>query len=261
MPSSPQSMHEGEHSPREFFSRHAKDYAKSESHALGSDLAMLIDDLQPRPSELALDVATGTGFTAMALASQVREVVAIDLTQEMLDQARRLATERGITNVRFEGGEASDIRYPDSSFDIVTTRRAAHHFRDVPAFLREARRVLLPGGRLGLVDMSPPEGCEEFFNLIERLRDATHVKALSPGEWKRMLAGSGLKVMSEKLLPERIAFEDWLYPVKMGGKEEASVRQEWQRAPENIWRLLDAREHDGLVEGWTKTRIVLVARK
>jgi ubiquinone/menaquinone biosynthesis C-methylase UbiE len=249
-------MPEGEHSPREFFSRHAEDYAKSKSHALGFDLTTLVDDLQPRRSELALDVATGTGFTAMALASRVKEVVAIDLTQEMLDQAKKLATERGITNVRFEKGEASDIRYPDSSFDIVTARRAAHHFRDVPAFVREARRVLLPGGRLGLADMSPPEGCGEFFNL-----DATHVKALSLGEWRGMLAESGLKVMSEKLLSERIAFEDWLYPVTIGGKEEAAVRQEWQRAPEKIWQLLHVQEHDGQVKGWIRTRMVLVARK
>ena len=254
-------MPKPEHSPREFFSKHAEDYAKSESHSRGSDLATLIDTLRPTSSDVALDVATGTGFTAMALAPRVKLVVATDLTEEMLDQARKLAGERGITNIRFERAEAEDLPFADSSFDIVTTRRAAHHFQDVPAFLREARRVLRQGGRLGIVDMAPPEGSEEFFNRIERLRDFTHVKALSPKEWRRLVAKAGLTITVEQLLPEQIPFERWLYPVAMGGQEEALIRSEWEKATKNIRSLLEVQERDGLIGGWTKVRIVLVAKK
>ncbi len=254
-------MREPEHSPREFFSKHAIDYARSESHAHGADLATLIEVLRAKPSEIVLDVATGTGFTAMAIAPLVKRVVATDLTEEMLDQARRLAAERGITNIGFERAEAADLPFSDSSFDIVTTRRAAHHFHDLPAFLREARRVLRPDGRLGIVDMSPPEGSEEFFNRIERLRDFTHVKALSSKEWRQLVANAGLTTTSEQLLLEQIPFERWLYPVAMGGEEEALIRSEWGRAAQNVRSLLEVQEHHGLVEGWTKARIVLVAVK
>jgi ubiquinone/menaquinone biosynthesis C-methylase UbiE len=254
-------MPKPEHSPSEFFSKHAEDYAKSESHARGSDLPTLIDKLRPASSEIALDVATGTGFTAVALAPRVKQVVATDLTEEMLDQAKKLAGERGIANIRFERADAADLPFADSSFDIVTIRRAAHHFQDVPAFLLEAKRVLRHGGRLGIVDMSPPEGSEEFFNRIERLRDLTHVRALTPKEWRQLVANAGLAITSEQLLPEQIPFERWLYPVAMGGREEALIRGEWGKATPNVRTLLEVKEHGGLVEGWTKVRIVLVANK
>ena len=167
-------------SPKDFFSKHAEDYANSESHAHGSDLSRLVELLDPKPNEIALDVGTGTGFTAMEIAHRVSRVVAIDITEEMLQQARKLAAERGILNIQFEKGDALEVPYNESSFDVVTTRRAAHHFVDVGKFLGEAARVLKDGGRLGIDDMSPPQGAKEFTNRIEILRDKTHTKLSAP---------------------------------------------------------------------------------
>ncbi len=212
-------------------------------------------------SEVALDVATGTGFTAIALAKKVGHVTGIDVTDEMLDQATRLARVKGATNVRFELGNALKIGYPQSCFDIVTTRRATHHFKDVPLFLREARRVLRPGGRLGIVDMSPPEGAEAFSNKIEILRDSSHVEAFTPQAWKAMVSRAGFRIVSAEVLGEPVSFEKWLYPVELGGKEEESIRLEWKSAPTRVKRLLKAEVRDGVVSGWTKSRIILVASK
>lgn len=254
-------MPSGTRSPTVFFSKHASDYAKSASHAHGSDLAALVAALSPRPSETILDVATGTGFTAIEVSPLVNSVVATDLTTEMLAQAKRLARERGVTNIGFEEADASDLPHRDSSFDIVTTRRAPHHFRDIPLFLREARRVLRRGGRLGIADMSPPEECETFFNRIERIRDDTHVKALSPTQWLASVRRAGFTVASTEILSDKVSFEGWLYPVKMGGTEEASIRRAWAKAPPKVRRILEVRETQNVVEGWTKTRIVLVAKR
>ena len=251
----------GRGSVRRFFAEHAQDYSKSKSHAQGADLEALIGDLKPRKSEVALDVATGTGFTAVALAGRVGHVTGIDMTDEMLVQAGRLARERGRTNVRFELGDAMKIGYPNSSFDIITTRRATHHFEDVPRFLREAKRVLRPGGRLGIVDMSPPEGAEAFSNRIERLRDGSHVRAFTPAAWKSMVARAGFHIQSSEVLGEPVTFEKWLYPVEAGGREEDAIRRAWGSARPKVKRLLVASFEEGAIKGWTKFRIILIAAK
>lgn len=243
-----------------FFGVHAGDYAKSQSHAQGADLIALVAALKTRPTDTALDVATGTGFTAIALANGVKHVVGIDVTNEMLGEARKLASAKGLSNVEFVIGDALRMKFASSAFDIVTTRRATHHFQDVPKFLHEASRVLKPGGRLGVVDMSPPEGAEAFSNKIEKLRDASHVEAFTPNRWKSMVTEASFQIRSLQVLGEHISFKRWLYPVELGGVEEASVRSAWREVGPEVRRLLRA-EANGDIKGWTKSRIVLVAFK
>src|SRR5579863_3212842 len=89
-----------------FFGAHAGGYAKSGSHAQGPDLAVLLDELAPKKEDLVLDVATGTGFTAAALAPLVKHVTGIDLTFEMLDEAKKLIASKGITNIDLRRGDA-----------------------------------------------------------------------------------------------------------------------------------------------------------
>jgi ubiquinone/menaquinone biosynthesis C-methylase UbiE len=244
-----------------FFAQHAEDYSRSQSHARGSDLDALLAALRPRRTDVALDVATGTGFTAVSLARSVKHVVGIDLTKEMLVKARQFAHAQGVVNITFQTGDALSLEYPDSSFDIVTTRRATHHFEDVPKFLLEAKRVLKHRGRLGIVDMSPPKGAERFMNRIEILRDGSHVEAFTPEAWKSMVSQAGLRILSSQVLEERIQFERWLYPVESGGKEERAVRAAWRSASPLTRRLLQAQVVGGAVRGWTKARIILVASK
>lgn len=250
-----------EGSVERFFGAHAEGYSKSHSHAHGADLAALLAALEPKPTDVALDVATGTGFTAVALAPLVTQVKGIDVTGEMLEEARRLASSEGLTNVTFELGDALDIGADDGSFDLVTTRRAAHHFADVPGFIREARRVLRPGGRLGVVDMSPPEGAEDFSNKIERLRDSSHAEAFTPSRWRSMLSEAGFEVLSSQVLAEPVTLEKWLYPVKAGGPEEKSIRAAWADVSPPTGELLHAGFEGGRLTSWTKSRVVLVATK
>ncbi len=248
-------------SVQRFFGKHAKDYSKSRSHAEGSDLAALMKALKPRSEEVALDVATGTGFTAMSLAKLAGHVTGVDMTDEMLGQARALAAKEGVANVRFELGDAMKLDYPKATFDIVTTRRATHHFEDVPKFLREAKRVLRTNGRLGVVDMSPPEGAEAFANRIERLRDRSHAEAFTPSAWKSMVQRAGFHIDSARVIDEPITFERWLYPVEPGGNEETTIRSAWNGASPKVKRLLGAKFDGGFIKRWTKSRIVLVASK
>src|SRR5713101_5956921 len=84
----------------------AQAYASSPIHSQGADLKWIVEAAALSGKELVVDVATGTGFTAFALAPYAHEVVGVDITRPMLEAAQRLATERQVTNVRFMQGDA-----------------------------------------------------------------------------------------------------------------------------------------------------------
>jgi len=247
--------------PETFFGKYAAAYTTSERHARGADLGLLVEALAPRPEERALDVATGTGHTALALAPHVREVVGLDATEAMLSEARKLAEGRGITNVRFQAGDAARLPFPDRSLQIVTSRRAPHHFPRIDAFLSEAARVLAPGGRLGISDMCPDPASSELLNHLERLRDPTHARALSNTEWAAGIARVGLPLTFLEITSDPMTLEDWLSPVPPGGREEAQVREALSRAPPAALQALKVRSEGGHVLGWEKRRIILVATR
>ena len=129
----------------EQFHRQAAKYAVSEAHSTGESLRILTAWAALGRHTLGLDIATGPGFTAFAIAEFCDTIVASDIAPGMLNQARKIAARRGIANVRFEIIDASDIPYPDASVDLVTCRTAPHHFRDIGKFLSEVHRVLRPG--------------------------------------------------------------------------------------------------------------------
>ncbi len=139
------------------FGAAAADYATSTVHAQRRTLAHLVELTKPQAHWRVLDVATGAGHMALALAPYVARVTASDITAEMLAETRRLAGERGFINFRTVRAKAEDLPFPDASFDLVICRLAAHHFDDPEAFVAEAYRVLMPGGVLGIVDNISPD--------------------------------------------------------------------------------------------------------
>lgn len=147
-------MEDIKESVRRQFSPVAAAYAASPVHAGGPDLAALVAAAEPTGRERALDVGSGPGHTALALAPHVAAVTALDLSQEMLDQGAALAAERGLSNVQFLRGDAERLDLPDAAFDIVTSRYSAHHYPRPAAVLREIARVLRPGGRLLLTSLA-----------------------------------------------------------------------------------------------------------
>jgi ubiquinone/menaquinone biosynthesis C-methylase UbiE len=120
-------------------------------------------------------------------------VTGIDVTPAMLDRARALAAERGIANVAWRTGDVLPLPYPDASFSLVVSRFAVHHFPDPVAVLREMRRVCMPGGRVVVVDVvaSPVPARAAAFNRMERLRDPSHVRALTLAELRELFADVG----------------------------------------------------------------------
>jgi len=183
---------------RESFGRAAAGYAVSRVHVGGLDLEAMVEAAGPtsalRGAKL-LDVGTGAGHTAFAFAPHVQSVEALDLTQQMLDQVQAGARARSLANVRCRLGDAEALPYPDAGFDIVTSRLCAHHFPDVPRFVREVARVLKPDGAFLLVDSMAPEDAanDTFFNAFELLRDPSHVRNHSRSQWQAMLGAAGFR--------------------------------------------------------------------
>src|SRR5262245_17737170 len=127
------------------FGSRAEAYLKSSVHARGADLDALEALIGERQDARAVDLGCGGGHVTFNVAPHVREVVAYDLSPEMLNVVAQSAKERGLTNVTTQQGVVETLPFPDGSFDLVLSRYSAHHWRDFDAALREAARVLKPG--------------------------------------------------------------------------------------------------------------------
>jgi demethylmenaquinone methyltransferase/2-methoxy-6-polyprenyl-1,4-benzoquinol methylase len=114
-------------------------------------------ELEPRSD--ALDVCSGTGDLAFALARRVGpqgSVVGCDFSEPMLALARRKAAERGAEAVRFEWADALELPYEDGSFHAVTAGFGVRNLADLERGLGEMARVLQPGGRLVILEITQP---------------------------------------------------------------------------------------------------------
>jgi SAM-dependent methyltransferase len=146
------------------------------------------------PTDTVLDVACGPGLVAAAFAQVARHVTGIDLTPAMIDRARALVRERGLSNVTLTVGDVRPLPYADGVFSLVVSRFAFHHFPDPGAVLREMVRVCAPEGRVVVADTaaSPDAARAAAFNRMEKLRDPSHARALSLGELTGLFAAAGL---------------------------------------------------------------------
>jgi len=157
-------------------------------------LDMIIDAAQPNQDDIVLDVACGPGIVVCAFAPHVRKAIGIDFTPAMLDQARKRAADKGVRNVGWDQGDAYSLPYPEGSFSIVVTRYSLHHLERPKKALREMMRVCAPGGRIVVVDAYAPEDAVKAaaYHRVEKLRDPSHVRALSLSELKGLFTGVGL---------------------------------------------------------------------
>lgn len=214
----------------------AERYGRGWARAAGPDLDWLAEALEPRRSDRALDLGAGAGHAAIAVAPHVAEVVATDPTPEMLAVAGRLAAERGLANIRFVEAAADALPFPDCSFDLAFSRHSVHHWPDPAAGFREVARVLRPGGRFVAIDTHGLEDgqVDAFLVTLELLRDPTHVRALAPSAWRRLLGEAGFEAEVVRTWENRHETEPWLANTDPAPWRADAVRALLRDAPAGI---------------------------
>lgn len=247
---------------RERFGPLAEGYRESALHAGGPDLELLLRWLDPRPTEHALDVATGGGHVALALARSGADVDACDLTPEMLEAAEGLLAENDC-RAHFVVGEATDLPYPDDTFDIVTCRIAAHHFADAQLFFNEVARVLRPGGRFGFQDQTlPPEGTSAVLtDAFERVRDPSHHQTYNFEGWQTLIGRAGLEIVHAELVDKQHDFAEWTARQDCSPETVAELEQMMVEAPEGMRRWLEPVYEGTRLVTFRNRHTVVLARK
>ncbi len=209
------------------FTRQAAAYAANPSVANPARVERLLRAVDPAADARVLDVAAGPGYMAMGFAACCREVVALDVTEAPLDLARRMAGERGLTNLRVLVGDAAHLPFENASFDVVVCCLALHHMEEPRRTLAEMARVCRAGGRIAAEDMIASEhaGRAAYHNHVETLRDPSHVQALPLSELLRLITAAGVEVESVYTDARPQAAEQWLANAQTPDEPAAEVRR------------------------------------
>jgi len=211
----------------------ASAYVTSAVHAGGADLDQMEALLAGRGLGRVLDLGCGGGHVSYRAAPHVGAVVAVDVTPTMLEGVAAEAARRGLANITVRQGAAEALPLDDAGFDAVLCRFTAHHWADVQAGLREARRVAKPGALGVFIDTVAPEAraLDTHLQAVELLRDPSHVRNYAASEWRAALvaAGWGVEEVTLRRLP--LGFAAWITRTQTPPEVVAAIQRLWAAAP------------------------------
>ncbi|MCC7361753.1 MAG: class I SAM-dependent methyltransferase [Anaerolineales bacterium] len=244
------------------FGAHAENYVVSSDHATSDSLERLTAVVPFEPGWRALDIATGGGHTALAVARRVQSVVATDLTPEMLAAAEGFIRGQGQANVTFREADAQALPFAAAEFDLATCRIAPHHFPDCARFVREMARVLRPGGYAVLIDNTVPAdpGAARHINAFEQLRDPSHHWAHTESDWLDFFAAAGLVVRHQERFRKARDFDDWTGMMGAPPAVKDQLRVMLLQAPAAAREALAPANVEGRLKFYL-TEIMLLAQK
>jgi len=194
----------------EQFGAAAARYRISPVHAGGPDLAALAEAVKDYGRPRVIDVGCGAGHAALAVAPFASSVLAVDMTEAMLDQTRSLAAERGAANLETRRADVEALPFADGAFDLTVSRYSVHHWSRPETGLAECLRV--SGGRFLVSDILgfADPGVDTFFQAVEMLRDASHIRDYTLADWRAMAGRAGARVRVLGTWPTGQELEDWV---------------------------------------------------
>jgi ubiquinone/menaquinone biosynthesis C-methylase UbiE len=194
--------------------------------------------------ERVLDSGSGPGALAFALAPHVREVVALDLVPELLEEGRRRADER-YPNVSFVEGDATSLPFELGAFDLAGSLRTLHHLARPELALAELVRVTRSGGRVLVIDQIAPvdPAAANELNIFERARDPSTSRVLAEVDLRGLFESNGLVLLRSEQEREPRDLDDYL---ELAGCEGDERQRAESLAPRGYtaelgWYLLERR--------------------
>lgn len=208
------------------FGPQAEAYVASEVHAAGADLERLGRLAATLRPTRALDLGAGGGHVAYALAPHSGEVVACDLSPEMIAAVAAEAGRRALTNISGTVAPAERLPFADAHFDCVASRFSAHHWSDLSRGLGEARRVLRRGGTAVFIDVVAPStaALDTHLQAVELLRDPSHARDYRTAEWTALLERAGFRIEAIQAWRLRMDFASWTRRIGTPPDAVAAIR-------------------------------------
>lgn len=225
----------------------------------------IIDLAEPAGDDHVVDLGAGTGLLTLALAPRVGELVAVDISERMLERLNNAVSSNGIVNVETSVADLRELPLDDESATLVVSNYAFHHLDDAgkELALAEARRILRPGGRLVICDMMfalsfasrdrrlvagkvaamlkrGPAGVMRILRNAGRLIAGRWEQPATPDTWERMLIARGFEDVRIELLEDEAAVAVARRPEVV----RSDARRAWDRSERTSRTLPRAADRD-----------------
>lgn len=212
-----------------------------------SSLQVIEDLARPTAHDALLDLETGVGDVAFAFAGSVKSVDAVDDRAEMIEEAGRLARELQVSGVVFSRADLYALPFDDGAFSLVVCRNGLHCLPEPVAALKEAVRVLSPGGRLVVFETHVSEAVDRPLNELAKLREPAHRRYYRLGEYRELFAAAGLRVDEEREDRRTVDLDYWLDAAGASHERRAIVQTRMQELPVKVQGAMDCAFADQLV--------------
>jgi SAM-dependent methyltransferase len=208
----------------------------------------VIEDLaRPTAHDALLDLETGVGEVAFTLAPAVKSVEAVDDRPEMIDEAGRLAQEMRASAVVFRRADLYALPFDGGAFSLVVCRNGLHRLPEPVAALKEAARVLSPGGRMVVFETQVSEVVDRSLNELAKLREPAHRRYYRLDEYRELFTKAGLRVDEEREGRRTVDLDYWLDAAGASHEHRGIVQSRLQELPVKVQGAIDLALADQLV--------------
>lgn len=207
---------------KEQFSKQAASYTAVAAHR--DSLEVLIKMAAVSKEDTVLDIACGSGIVACEFAKHAHHVIGIDITKEMLDEAKKLQLINNLMNINWILGDVVPLQFLDDQFSAVVTRFSFHHLMDYEKVFDEMIRVCKPNGSIMVVDVALPAKKVNCYDQMEKLRDSSHVGALTAEKFEALFQNSKLKECKKIYYEMPIELETQLHASHLSDSEKEVLR-------------------------------------